>query len=232
MSETQTKRNYSASDFDQSAAAPKRPRLAVTGIVKGLGTPKETASGDYDMSDINIESTRGGRRIFGRFLFRPEWFTPGFKPTEVYGEESRFLTVWRMHGIPPVDFRKKTNQHVLARNTTVAAICGGTVEGVTLLKEALAAAFAELPADRSELTSEEIVAILNGVNAKIGQREQIFELKQSRDQGGELTDRYELDRFRGALSKESYDSLVKAAIKTADDPDISRRIKIEFRVGS
>lgn len=67
-----------------TAEARKLPRLACIGYVDDAKDVKETESGVYANFRVTIKGNSGASRtVTTNFLFRPEWFTPGFDPKTI-----------------------------------------------------------------------------------------------------------------------------------------------------
>jgi hypothetical protein len=67
-----------------TAEVRKMPRLACVGYVDDITEAKDTESGMYANCRVSIIGSSGAsRKITTNFLFRPEWFTPGFNPETI-----------------------------------------------------------------------------------------------------------------------------------------------------
>jgi hypothetical protein len=66
------------------AEAQKMPMLACVGYVEDVGKAAETQSGVYANARVKIKGNSGvSRDITTNLLFRPEWFTPEFHPSQI-----------------------------------------------------------------------------------------------------------------------------------------------------
>lgn len=136
-------------------------------------------------------------------------------------------------GNPKVN--KTTGKGYLKRCGPVAAIAGGTLEGFNVLAGGIQAAVAQngqpskvltqldekgapTKTPLVELTSKQIVDILNEYIKTQPQVEIAVIARQSRNQSGSLTDNYEVDQFVGAFDEDMHNRLVARAEKSKDKP--------------
>lgn len=241
-------------------AANVRPRVAITGVMKGLEDPKTTGdgSGDYERAKITFEPTRGSKKCFPAIMWRNEMFSVGYfdvakhyrnNPTLAVIPEGKsrplgesFATVYGMNtfprvetdanGVPKVD--KKTGLTRM-RQTPLTALCGGTLEGLmgfyAVLQEAMTTIKDRAPGELGipELTSEEIANLLRGYIASKSPVEQVFILKQAKDQNGDLSDNYEMDEYLGPLSAATHKIVTDRAAKNANAAT-EKRLQVGYSV--
>ena len=220
-------------------SAQERPRLTATFVIEGVGDPKTTNSGDYEMADIIVRHTRSSRKFFPRLMFREEMFSVGLFSEQDYlnfqkypsfaeqGSKGKpkgesYLAIYRMHVCPSfaLDKNGKAKRYEV---TPTVAIAGGQLENFL---GPLAGAFAAaLDADPSRekgpfgyarLSATEIVDVLRKYIASNPKVEQAAILKQSTDQSGALTDNYEVATWRGPFTTELHESLTAQAAKAND----------------
>lgn len=109
----------------------------------------------------------------------------------------------------------------IEQHTPFSAIAGGTLAGLRALVGMFKTALAALPDTQKgefgfkEFTPEQIVAILNEYIQASGGAELGILAKQSKDQSGELTDKYEVDRYQGAFTSEVAASNERTRVKNA-----------------
>ena len=110
----------------KSAQAAEKPKLACVGRLSGLGDTGFTDSGDYIKLQILIDGYGASQNARLTFLYRPEWFVPGFDPSSYEGVE----------GVSEAEAKRlKSYLGVYRRNiaeqdatSTLLGLCGGDEE--------------------------------------------------------------------------------------------------------
>lgn len=130
--------------------------------------------------------------------------------------------------------RLKDGKPFVKRITPVMAIAGGTLEGFSALVGVFKAAVEKngkpstsIPG-LTELSTTEIVAILNDFLKSSPQVELAFTAKQGY-RNGEPTDNYEFDQFQGVFNSETHNRLVARAEKTKDNTG-NKKLVIRYQV--
>ena len=112
----------------KSAQAAEKPKLACVGRLSGLGDTGFTESGDYIKLQILIDGYGASQNARLTFLYRPEWFVPGFDPSSYEGAgeaEKKFLGVYR---------RNIAEQDA---TSVLLGLCGGDEEAYNTLASTL-----------------------------------------------------------------------------------------------
>ncbi len=115
----------------------------------------------------------------------------------------------------------KNGKPFVKRITPVMAVAGGTLEGFDKLVGLFRAFVTKngVPSKTiegiTEITTQQVVNLLNEFLQSQPQTELIFTAKQG-SRNGELTDNYEFDQFEGVLDSENHQRMVNRAEKTKD----------------
>jgi len=128
----------------------------------------------------------------------------------------------------------KNGKPFVKRITPVMAIAGGTLEGFDALVGLFRAFVAKngTPSKTiegiTEITSQQIVNLLNEFIQSQPQKDLVFTARQSK-RNGELTDNYEFAQFEGVLDSETHQRLENRALKTKDNEG-SKKLVIRYQV--
>lgn len=201
-------------------------------FVKMYIRPEYFSFGQLDAEDMYVKNPRNNY-----FVAEKEGSAASGKP-KTNGES--FAASYGMNVMPQFgtdkdgNVRLKEGKPFVKRITPVMAIAGGTLEGFSALVGIFKAAVEKNGKESTtipglkELTTVEIVKILNEFIASNPQVELAFTARQA-SRNGELTDNYEFNQFEGVLNSDTHNRLVARAEKTKDNTG-SKKLVIRYQV--
>jgi hypothetical protein len=161
-----------------STPIPELPDLACIGNIKKVGPVKKSESSDYQVLPFEIKSQYAGRDARFHLVFLPEFFAPDFNPAR--HPDERQVKVYRMHIAPTVNSRGE-----VTRTSTL----------MVLANSAEPSGFDKLSAAVDQMEDIDPKAIEQLLNEFLSGAEVGYILRQRKDESGELTEQYEVDRF-------------------------------------
>lgn len=223
-----------------------RPKQAVTMTIKEVKAKAENPDSDYDIIEIITEPTRGSKKVFPTLMLRPEQLAGDFdpavytnytanpglaavKPGKSYTIGETFALVYHMNIAPATSTPtrgKNAGVTKADRVTTLMAVAGGTLEGLKDIAAARDAAKADGSFDGSAAS---FAVLLNGyLKSRSSVPEIVAIIKQSKDESGNLSDRYEVDSWLGPLSDEIHEQVTKRVAKSAG-AEVGRQLQLGYR---
>ena len=175
--------------FGTPATTPTKPRLVCLGTVEKVGEPKLTEKGVYFRLPIEIKGVGNGRDTRFGLLYAKHWLEPNFDPEK------------ENDGTDAGRKRQIVYYNNIANKTGKAAL------------QVLAGEKFDAMADHIQANSHSPTDVAQAIAGAIVGQAVGYVLKQGKDEDGDLTDFYEVQRFFAATEE----NIARQAKKNAKD---------------